>query len=101
MQRKSKEFFPNEKNVLQWKGVNKAEEQKSLAEKIFWINVVVTLVTMVLIRVIVLTKLQALDIGIRRILRIIPYKIIEENKVMGFYLVKAFGKELEILKQLI
>jgi len=81
--------------------VKKAEEQKSLAVKIFWANVAVTLVMMVLIRVIVLRKLQELDIGIRRILRIIPYKIIEENKVMGFYLVKAFGKELEILKQLI
>ena len=81
--------------------VQRAEEQKNQAVKLFYINVVVTLLTMILIRMIVLKKLRALDIGIRRILRIIPYKIIEENKVMSFYLVKTFGKEVDILKRLV
>ena len=81
--------------------VKRAEDQKNLSVKTFWINVVVTLVAMFLIRVIVLKKLRGLDIGIRRILRLIPYRVIEENKVMSFYLVKTFGKEVEILRKLI
>jgi len=79
----------------------KAQQQKDQAVKMFFINVFITLFAMLLIRAIVLKKLRSLDIGIRRILRIIPYKIIEENKVMSFYLVRTFGKELEVLKRLL
>lgn len=79
--------------------VDTAQEMKQDAFKIFYINIVVTLVAMTLIRIIVLKKLQRLDIGIRRILRIIPYKIIQENKVMGFYLNRVFNNELKVLKQ--
>jgi len=81
--------------------VVKAQERIDLAKKIFYINVAMTLLAMLLIRIIVLQKLRSLDLGIRRILRILPYKIIEENKVMSFYLFRTFGKELEVLKRLI
>ena len=81
--------------------VDKAQERIDVALKVFYINVAMTLLAMVLIRMIVLQKLRGLDLGIRRILRILPYKIIEENKVMSFYLFRTFGKELEVLKHLI
>ena len=81
--------------------IQKAQQQKDQAQKMFFINVFVTLFAMLLIRAIVLKRLRGLDIGIRRILRIIPYKIIEENKVMSFYLVRTFGKELEVLRRLL
>jgi len=76
-----------------------ADEKKDQVLRTFFINITVTIFSLALIRVIVLDKLRRLDIGIRRILRIIPYKIIEDNKVMAHYLNRAFDNEIKILKQ--
>ncbi len=81
--------------------LKRAEDQRRVSWRIFYTNVALVLSAMFLIRVIVLKKLRALDIGIRRILRLVPYKIIEENKVMSFYLMKTFGKELDVLRCLV
>ena len=77
-----------------------AVEKETDTLKMFYMNLTAVLVAMLLIRVIVLTRLQRLDLGIRRILRLIPYKIIEENKVMSCYLAIAFQNELKVLKQI-
>jgi len=77
-----------------------AAEKETDTLQMFYVNLVALLVAMLLIRVVVLTRLQRLDLGIRRILRIIPYKIIEENKVMSCYLAIAFQNELKVLKQI-
>jgi hypothetical protein len=77
-----------------------AVEKKADTLNMFYVNLAAILVAMLLIRVIVLTRLEKLDLGIRRILRIIPYKIIEENKVMSCYLAIAFQNELKVLKQI-
>ena len=86
-------------NYLVEQFVDTAQTMKQDAFRIFYINIVVTLAAMALIRIIVLKKLQRLDIGIRRILRIIPYKIIQENKVMSFYLNRVFNNEFKVLQQ--
>jgi len=75
--------------------VNKAE-----MKDMFYQNLAAVLVSMFLIRIIVLTKLQKFDLGIRRILRVIPYRIIEENKVMSCYLARTFQNELKVMQQL-
>lgn len=75
-------------------------QRKDYTKKMFYECLAVFFAAMILIRVLVLWKLQLLDLGIRRILRIIPYKIIEENKVMSCYLARAFQNELKALKQL-
>ncbi len=77
-----------------------AAEKETDTLKTFYVNLTAVLVAMLLIRTVVLTRLQGLDLGIRRILRIIPYKIIEENKVMSCYLAIAFQNELKVLKQI-
>ena len=76
------------------------EENKKEMESMFYQNIVAVFVSMFLIRVVVITKLQVFDLGIRRILRIIPYRIIEENKVMSYYLARTFQDELKVLKEL-
>jgi len=70
----------------------------SESEKLFGVNMSVMLFSMFLIRVIILEKLRDLQITVRRIVRLIPYKIIEENKIMGFYLAKEFGHELKKMR---
>ena len=87
-------------NYLVGTFIDATAEDKNVMQTIFYENITVVLVSMLLIRVFVITKLQAFDMGIRRILRIIPYKIIEENKVMSFYLARTFQDELKVLEQL-
>jgi len=77
-----------------------AEEDKTEIQDMFYRNLAAVLVAMFLIRVIVIKKLQVFDLGIRRILRIIPYRIIEENKVMSCYLARTFQDELKVLQQI-
>ena len=76
------------------------EANKAEIQDIFYRNLAAVLVALFLIRTVVLTKLQVFDLGIRRILRIIPYKIIEENKVMGCYLARTFQDELRVMKHI-
>ena len=75
------------------------EEAKNEMQSMFYQNIAAVLVAMFLIRVFVITKLQVFDLGVRRILRVIPIRIIEENKVMSMYLNKTFQEELKVLKQ--
>ncbi len=42
-----------------------------------------------------LTKLKQVDIGVRKVLRFIPYQIIEDQKAFMQYLKKEFKEELE------
>jgi len=80
--------------------IEAADENKIEIQEMFYRNLSAVLVAMFLIRTIVLTRLQVFDLGIRRILRIIPYKIIEENKVMSCYLARTFQNELKVMKQI-
>jgi len=80
--------------------IEETEENKNQMQEMFYQNIGVVLVSMILIRVFVIKKLQVFDLGIRRILRIIPYKIIEENKGIAGYLARNFEDELKVLKQL-
>ena len=58
-------------------------------------NVFVILVTAILIRVFVLTRFKEVDIGVRKILRVIPYQIIEDQKAFMQYLKREFKEELD------
>jgi len=67
---------------------------------VFALNMTVMSIAMILIRIVVLKRLQDLQITVRRIVRIIPYKIIEENKIMSYYLASEFGQELREMREL-
>jgi len=54
----------------------------------------VILISAVFIRVFVLTKFKKVDIGVRKILRVIPYQIIEDQKAFMQYLKREFREEL-------
>ena len=87
-------------NYLVQTFVEAADENKTEIQDLFYWNLVAVLVAMFLIRVVVLTRLQVFDLGIRRILKVIPYRIIEENKVMSCYLARTFQNELKVMKQI-
>ena len=76
------------------------EKKISESYSVFAVNMTTMLVAMILIRIVVLTRLQDLQITVRRIVRIIPYKIIEENKIMSYYLATEFGQELREVREL-
>jgi len=61
----------------------------------FALNIGVIVVTTILIRVFVFTKFQDIDIGVRKILRLIPYQMIEDNKMFMNYLKREFQQELK------
>ena len=61
----------------------------------FRFNVAVILVSAFFIRALVLVKFKEVDIGIRKILRVIPYQIIEDQKAFMQYLKREFHDELE------
>jgi len=76
------------------------EKKISESYSVFAVNMTTMLIAMILIRIVVLTRLQDLQITVRRIVRIIPYKIIEENKIMSYYLATEFGQELREVREL-
>ena len=46
-------------------------------------------------------RLKMCDLARRKIIKIIPYHIIQENKIIAFYLVKDFSKEAEEIRTLL
>jgi len=70
-------------------------EDLSTSTTRFSINVSVILVLALIIRGLVLAKFKDVDIGIRKILRLIPYQIIEDQKAFMQYLKREFKDELE------
>jgi len=47
-----------------------------------------------------LKMFMQLDIARRRILNIIPYRIIQDNRMLGYYIVREFPKEIEGLNDI-
>ena len=61
-------------------------------------NVSVILISAILIRVFVLTRFKEVDIGVRKILRVIPYQVIEDQKAFLQYLKREFKEDLDKYK---
>jgi len=71
-----------------------AERKRSEMLKVLVYTLIVALTSLGLIGVIVLAKLKLLDLGVRRILRVIPERIVKENKILSFYVSNHFKNEL-------
>jgi len=63
----------------------------------FLLNLSLTLVCLAWMRVVVLSAFKSLDVTMRTILKLIPKRIFEENKIIKHYLGPGFRKELEII----
>ena len=72
----------------------------SLNEEItyFVIIVVAIVVYGVFVRIKCLEDLKRTDLGRRKILKIMPYEILQDNKAFIFYLIKNFRKETQDIK---
>jgi len=70
--------------------VSLSESKREEMLKILIYTLVVALVALKLIAIVVLAKLKMLDLGIRRILKQIPDRVVQENKLIGFYLARHF-----------
>ena len=63
----------------------------------FLLNLGLALACIAWMRIVVLARFKILDINMKTILRIIPKRIFEENKIIKHYLGPGFRKELEII----
>jgi len=70
-----------------------SETKRSEMKKTLIYTLIVALVSLKLIGMVVLTKLKLLDLGVRRTLRVIPEKIVKENKILSFYVSHHFKNE--------
>jgi len=58
-------------------------------------------VSTLIIQIVTITRLREIDVGIRKILKILPFSMIQENRLLGFYLKNEFKKELDDVKQFV
>jgi len=79
----------------------KIEDQKGESLTIFIIILVALAGSTGIIQIITIARLKEIDIGIRKILKIIPFAMIQENRLLGFYLKNEFKKELDDIKQFV
>jgi len=79
----------------------KINDQKRESLTIFIIILVALGVSTGIIQIITIAKLKEIDIGIRKILKIIPFTMIQENRLLGFYLKNEFKKEIDDIKQFV
>ena len=71
-------------------------------EKIYFIGVCVTiLAATIVIYFISINKLKNADLGRRKILKIIPFSVFQENRTLSYYLRVHFSKEVETIKNII
>jgi len=98
-------LFPHAYEFLRTFLVNsfneKIESQQSQSLTIFIIILVALVVSTLIIQLFTLTRLREIDVGIRKILKIIPFSMIQENRLLGFYLKNEFKKELDDVKQFV
>jgi len=98
-------LFPHAYEFLRTFLVNSFNEkiasQQSQSLTIFIIILVALVVSTLIIQLFTLTKLREIDVGIRKILKIIPFSMIQENRLLGFYLKNEFKKELDDVKQFV
>jgi len=79
----------------------KIDSQKSQSLTIFIIILVALVVSTCIIQIVTITRLREIDVGIRKILKILPFSMIQENRLLGFYLKNEFKKELDDVKQFV
>ena len=76
--------------------IDLTEKKKKEMLKILVYTLVVGLVGLRVISMVILKRLKMLDLGIRRILRVIPDTVVQQNKIIGFYLARHFPNEFSV-----
>ena len=74
------------------------EDQKILSTKNFVTVFIICIFVTILIRIIVLGRLQDLDRLKFKLLRVVPNSVVKENKVVLFYIRREFASDLENIK---
>ena len=71
-------------------------------ERLYFLGVCVTIVIyLAFIYFVTIRNLKQVDFTRREILKIIPFNVIQENKVLSFYLKNNFGEEVETIKNIL
>ena len=80
-------------------------EQIDLAEEVELITGLIVCFAVVLFIFFALLKpvkdLEKVDLGRRKILKVLPFQMIQENKALKFYLIQDFKKEIENVKNIL
>ena len=81
---------------------NKKIEDQQMEGLLLFVMLLVGLgLTTGVIQLVTINKFRKVDIGIRKILKLVPLSMIQENRLLGFYLKNEFKKELEDIKQFV
>ena len=67
---------------------------------LFLVLLIGLVLSLVVIQFVTINRLQDFDIGIKIILKLIPFNMIQENRLLGFYFKTEFRKELDDIKDL-
>jgi len=74
------------------------DNQKDACLSFFLGMLAFAIISTVILQLSTIKRFGVIDRMIRRVLRIVPYEIILENKVFGFYLTQEFKNEVEGIK---
>jgi len=80
---------------------NQVDNQRSQSLILFIVILVSLVVSTIMIQLVTINRFKKIDVGIRKILKLIPFSMVQENKLLGFYLKNEFKKELDDFKQFI
>jgi len=74
------------------------EDQRKEGLMLYLILLIGLVASIAIIQFVTINRLQDFDIGIKIILKLIPFNMIQENRLLGFYFKTEFKKELEDIK---
>jgi len=76
------------------------EDQRHESLLLYLILLIGLVVSLIVIQFATINRLQDFDIGIKIILKLIPFNMIQENRLLGFYFKTEFRKELADIRDL-
>ena len=94
------EVVPLLKNYILNSFLSQIQEQKVKNFVVYVISVALLLCFTVIIQTVIIKQFKEIDLRIKKILKIIPFNVLKENRQFEFYLKNEFKKELSSVNQL-
>jgi len=77
------------------------DHSKSARIIYFLMTYLATILFAIFLKELPLRKFRKIEQTRRKMLKIIPYRFIQENRILGFYLIRTYGAEVETIKNLL
>ncbi len=79
----------------------RAEKEQAKIFSLFVVSLCAVMISLVVLRGLVLSKLHMMDLAVKKIVNLFPPRMIADNKVISFYLIREMKHELGNLKTFI